>query len=110
MSIRVISAIVAVLFLQTLGALWLRHSLAETREQLASTSALVETQKGEIGALRESQARIQANIAAVTQRNQEADRELQTVIDALGESARRPTPRAVVDSLCKRLRCVHSDD
>lgn len=110
MSIRVISAIVAVLFLQTLGALWLRHSLVETRAELASTSALVVTQKADIEALRASQARIQANIAAVTKRNQEADRELQTVLDALGEAARRPTPRAVVDSLCKRLRCAHSDD
>lgn len=110
MNIRVISAIVAVMFLQTLGVLWLRHSLSETRQELASTSALVVTQKADIVALRASQALIQANVALVSKRNQEASRELQSVLDALGESARRPTPSAVVDSLCKRLRCAHSDD
>lgn len=105
-----IIALVAVIVLQAGASLWLSQQLQDTRKTLGSTVASLDEQKAAVAALRASQARIQTNTARVAKQNQEAARELQAAIDALADHGSRPVPQPIIDSLCKRLRCAHSDD
>jgi len=79
--------------------------LWQTSKALSATRGQVESLEGRVEALQARTARIQSQVSAATKASQERSHALDQVIQADPADADQPTPPAVVDSLCKHLRC-----
>lgn len=86
-----------------LGLSW---GLWQTSKALSATRAQVATLSSQVEALQARTQRIQTQVSLASKAAQETRHALDQAIQADPADADQPTPRAVVDSLCKSLRCA----
>lgn len=95
-------AAITVLGLALAGSLYALRSttmeLGEATLQVGELSSRLEATQARLGA-------IQKQVVTATKKRQEAEKELRDVLKQNKEWADGAVPPAVVDSLCKRVRC-----
>lgn len=79
--------------------------LWQTSKALSATRAQVDALSSQVEALQARTARIQTQVSAANKVAQERSHALNKAIGQDVADAAEPTPPAVVDSLCKSLRC-----
>lgn len=99
-------ALVAML---ALAGFWIQHqSLTALRKDLGEANTLIDQQKAVVALLSARTDSIQRLTAAASKAAQENRNALEQALVALPDGGKRRTPVAVVDGLCKSLRCATS--
>lgn len=100
---RGVPLILGALVIAVAGLAW---GLWSTIGALSAAEATIGSQADQIEQLRASQARTAASLAALAKKSQQTRVEVQRALDETPEYRDAPVPPAVVDGLCKRLKCA----
>ena len=103
-------ALIIVFASLTASVVFLSRSLTEAREDLAGTSAQVQTLSDDLEALRGQQARVQAGINNLNQRSAENERRISNALRQNPEWAGQSVPDDVADGLCRFASCAPRGD
>lgn len=101
--------LITALIVLTLASCGLGYGLYQTSKALGATTLQVASLEARLEAAEARIGRIQTQVKTTLAKAQEARYDLNHAVQAAPDAAARATPPAVVDSLCKSLRCRPAD-